>query len=293
MKRFLYYNQDSVNSFLAQIERGLLVKGGEEIEHTEETSDTTGTQANLSGDVSAKIVGIGASINGNVVGTDEATDVTRDLLKNVQEKVLHDYAFDLILNYAETNKLIKNDDPQIGDIVLVNDVLTFLDFKYFQTLFSEDGPVKFTNEKSKKTLEQEIAKIKEAIPKGTAMPVLVKQQIETLKTTVNQSEPERKETAKTIEMIRNTLPYDRFVLTTNMLVPLDDENFRDNPDIVAFKYGGNISIFGYVTNIVSADETAKQNNDFADLYDTVNKIMIGMFKDQKKIYVVHPVVLYY
>lgn len=293
MKRFLYYNQDSVNSFLAQIERGLLVKGGEEIEHTEETSDTTGTQANLSGDVSAKIVGIGASINGNVVGTDEATDVTRDLLKNVQEKVLHDYAFDLILNYAETNKLIKNDDPQIGDIVLVNDVLTFLDFKYFQTLFSEDGPVKFTNEKSKKTLEQEIAKIKEAIPKGTAMPVLVKQQIETLKTTVNQSEPERKETAKTIEMIRNTLPYDRFVLTTNMLVPLDDENFRDNPDIVAFKYGGNISIFGYVTNIVSADETAKKNNDFADLYDTVNKIMIGMFKDQKKIYVVHPVVLYY
>ncbi len=293
MKRFLYYNQDSVNSFLAQIERGLLVKGGEEIEHTEETSDTIGTQANLSGDVSAKIVGIGASINGNVVGTDEATDVTRDLLKNVQEKVLHDYAFDLILNYAETNKLIKNEDPKIGDMVLVNDVLTFLDFKYFQTLFSEDGPVKFTNEKSKKTLEQEIAKIKEAIPKGSAMPVLVKQQIETLKTTVNQSEPERKETAKTIEMIRNTLPYDRFVLTTNMLVPLDDENFRDNPDIVAFKYGGKFSVFGYVTNIVTADETAKKNNDFADLYDTVNKIMIGMFKDQKKIYVVHPVALYY
>lgn len=293
MKRFLYYNQDSVNSFLAQIERGLLVKGGEETEHTEETSDTTGTQANLSGDVSAKIVGIGASINGNVTGTDEATDVTKDLLKNVQEKVLHDYAFDLILNYAETNKLIKNDDPQIGDIVLVNDVLTFLDFKYFQTLFSEGGPVKFTNEKSKKTLEQEIAKIKDSIPKGTAMPVLVKQQIETLKTTVNQAEPERKEMGKTIEIIRNTLPYDRFVLTTNMLVPLDDENFRDNPDIVAFKYGGNISVFGYVTNIVTADEKPKKNNDFAELYDTVNKIMISMFKDKNKIYVVHPVALYY
>ena len=26
MKRFLYYNEDSVNSFLAQIERGLLIK---------------------------------------------------------------------------------------------------------------------------------------------------------------------------------------------------------------------------------------------------------------------------
>lgn len=293
MKRFLYYNEDSVNSFLAQIERGLLIKDENATEHTEETSDTIGTQANLSGDISAKIVGIGASINGNVTGTDEATDVTKDLLKNVQEKVLHDYAFDLILNYAETNKLIKNDDPQIGDIVLVNDILTFLDFKYFQTLFSESGPVKFTNENSKKTLEQEIAKIKESVPKGTAMPVLVKQQIATLKTTVNQAEPERKEMAKTIEIIRNTLPYDRFVLTTNMLVPLDDENFRDNPDIVAFKYGGNISVFGYVTNIVTADEAPKKNNDFAELYDTVNKIMISMFKDKDKIYVVHPVALYY
>ena len=293
MKRFLYYNQDSVNSFLAQIERGLLVKGGEETEHTEETSDTTGTQANLSGDVSAKIVGIGASINGNVTGTDEATDVTKDLLKNVQEKVLHDYAFDLILNYAETNKLIKNDDPQIGDIVLVNDVLTFLDFKYFQALFSETGPVKFTNDQNKKNLEQEIAKIKDAIPKGTAMPTLIKHQIETLKSTVNQAEPERKEMAKTIEIIRNTLPYDRVVLTTNMLVPLDNENFRDNPDIVAFKYGGNISIFGYVTNIITADEETNENNDFAAVYDSVNQVMLNMFKEQKKIYVVHPVALYY
>lgn len=293
MKRFLYYNEDSVNSFLAQIERGLLIKNENETEHSDETAGTSGVQANLSGDVSAKIVGVGASINGNITGTDSTTDVTKDLLKNVQEKVLHDYAFDLILNYADTNKLIKNDDPQIGDIVLVNDVLTFLDFKYFQALFSETGPVKFTNDQNKKNLEQEIAKIKDAIPKGTAMPTLIKHQIETLKSTVNQAEPERKEMAKTIEIIRNTLPYDRVVLTTNMLVPLDNENFRDNPDIVAFKYGGNISIFGYVTNIITADEEPNENNDFAAVYDSVNQVMLNMFKEQKKIYVVHPVALYY
>ena len=293
MKRFLYYNEDSVNSFLAQIERGLLIKNENETEHSDETAGTSGVQANLSGDVSAKIVGVGASINGNITGTDSTTDVTKDLLKNVQEKVLHDYAFDLILNYADTNKLIKSDDPQIGDIVLVNDVLTFLDFKYFQALFSETGPVKFTNDQNKKNLEQEIAKIKDAIPKGTAMPTLIKHQIETLKSTVNQAEPERKEMAKTIEIIRNTLPYDRVVLTTNMLVPLDNENFRDNPDIVAFKYGGNISIFGYVTNIITADEEPNKNNDFAAVYDSVNQVMLNMFKEQKKIYVVHPVALYY
>lgn len=293
MKRFLYYNQDSVNSFLAQIERGLLVKGGEETEHTEETSDTTGTQVNLVGDVSAKIAGIGASINGTVAGTDETTDVTKDLLKNVQEKVLHDYAFDLILEYAESNGLVKNNDPQIGDIVLVTDVLTFLDFKYFQGLFSENGAVKFTNDQNKKAFELESTKLKEGLSKGGPAAVLVKQQIEEAKAKLNQAEPERKEMVKTIEVIRNTLPYNRFVLTANMLIPLDDENFRDNPDIVAFKYGGNISVFGYVTNIVTTDETQNKNNDFAEVYDSVNKVMINMFKDQNKIYVVHPVALYY
>ncbi|MCI5948242.1 MAG: hypothetical protein MRZ22_04835, partial [Oscillospiraceae bacterium] len=72
-----------------------------------------------------------------------------------------------------------------------------------------------------------------------------------------------------------------------------NENFRDNPDIVAFKYGGNISIFGYVTNIITADEEPNKNNDFAAVYDSVNQVMISMFKEQNKIYVVHPVALYY
>jgi hypothetical protein len=107
------------------------------------------------------------------------------------------------------------------------------------------------------------------------------------------TEERRKELVKQIEAIRNTLPYNRFVMTTNMLVPLDDEHFRDNPDIVAFKYGGNISIFGYVTNIIAEEETPVRNNDFAPLYDTVNKIMINMFKGQDRIYVVHPVALFY
>lgn len=32
MRRFLYYDEDSINSFLAQIEKGLLTKKGKEKE---------------------------------------------------------------------------------------------------------------------------------------------------------------------------------------------------------------------------------------------------------------------
>lgn len=293
MKRFLYYNQDSVNSFLAQIEQGLLVKDSSGEEDTETFSETTSIQSDLSGDLSAKVLGVGAAMKGTLHGDDAGTEVTSNLIKSVQEKVLHDYAFERVYNHAVENGLINVADPKIGDIVLITEVPTFLDFNYFQALFSENGAIKLVNDQNKKAVDEAIAQMKASVPKGTQIPVAIKQQMESMREKVNSAEPERKELVKQIEAIRNTLPYDRALLTSNMLVPLDDEHFRDNPDIVAFKYGGNISIFGYVTNIISEEEKPEQNNDFASLYDTVNKIMINMFKGQDRVFVVHPVALFY
>lgn len=293
MKRFLYYNQDSVNSFLAQIEQGLLVKDSSGEEDTESFSDTTSIQSDLTGDLSAKVFGIGAALKGNLHGDDSGTEVTTNLIRSVQEKVLHDYAFERVYNHVVENGLINNTDPQIGDIVLVTETPTFLDFNYFQQLFGENGAVKMVNEQNKKSLDKTIEEIKGSVPKGAQMPPLIKQQIEAVKAKVNGAEPERKDMVKTIEAMRNTLPYNRFVMTTNMLIPLDDDNFRDNPNIVAFKYGGNMSILGYVTNIVTTGDTPARNNDFAPLYDAVNQIMLQIFKNQDKIYIVHPVALFY
>jgi len=293
MKRFLYYNQDSVNSFLAQIEQGLQVAENMGNEKSDSHSSTEGFQADVSGDLSAKVFGIGTALKGSLRSDDTDTEVATTLIRNVQEKVLHDYAFDRVYRHVMENGLVNNENPQIGDIVLVTETPTFLDFNYFQSLFADNGAVKMVNDQNKKKLEDSIKELKESIPKGTQLPPLIKKQIEDLRATVNNAEPERREMVKTIEAIRNTLPYNRFVMTSNMLMPLDDENFRDNPDIVAFKYGGNVSMFGYVTNVVSADETPVRNNDFAPLYDTINQIMLGMFNGQRKIYIVHPVALFY
>lgn len=293
MKRFLYYNQDSVNSFLAQIENGLLVKENNTSEKSDSQSTTTGIQGDVTGDLSAKVLGIGATLKGNIHADDSDTEVATTLIRSVQEKALHDYAFDRIYNYVTEKNLANNDNPEIGDIVLINETPTFLDFNYFLSLFSENGAVKFSNEQNKKTLDEEINKIKASVPKGKQMPALLKSQIEELKTSVNNAESERKNMLKMLDAIRNTIPYDRFVMTTNMLITLDDENFRDNPNIIAFKYGGKITIMGYVTNIITSEEKQTSNNDFAPLYDTINKVMLTMFKEQDKIYVVHPIALFY
>lgn len=293
MKRFLYYNQDSVNSFLAQIEQGLLVRESAGQEETDSYSTTTGVQSDFTGDLSAKVLGIGTALKGNIHGEDTGTEVTTDLIRNVQEKVMHDYAFERVYNHVVANNLVNNVNPKIGDIVLVNEVPTFLDFNYFQALFADNGPVKMTNDENKRDLDKNISAIKAMVPKGVQLPPEIKQQIDDLKSAVNKAEPERKDMVKTIEVIRNVLPYNRFLMTENMLMPLDDDNFRDNPNIVAFKYGGKMSILGYVTNVVSAGETPERNNSFASMYDTVNQIMLSLFNNQRKIYIVHPVALFY
>ena len=293
MKRFLYYNQDSINSFLAQIENGLLVKENSTSEKSDSQSATNGIHGDVTGDISAKILGIGAALKGNIRADDSDTEVATTLIRNVQEKALHDYAFERIYNYVIEKKLVNNDNPKIGDVVLIKEVPTFLDFDYFQSLFADNGAVKFSNEQNKKTLNDSIEQIKSSVPKGVQMPPQIKKQIDDLKNSVNNAESERKEMLKTIDAIRNTMPYNRFVMTSNMLIPLDDENFRDNPNVIAFKYGGEISIMGYVTNVVSNEEKQTPNNDFAPLYDTINKVMLTIFKEQDKIYVVHPIALFY
>lgn len=289
MKRFLYYNQDSVNSMLAQFEQGLLVKKEAGEDSRQATSNTQGLNSNIAGDLSAKLFSIGSSVKGEITSTSADEEITETLVKRIQEKVLHDYAFDIVYNHITSNNLIKNENPEIGDYVLVNEFPTFLDFNYFQTLFADNGAVKFTNDQKRKA----ISEAKQNIPKGTPASAVIKEGIRQEEDQLKTSEAERKDMVQTIEAIKNTLPYNRFVMTENFLVPLDDNNFRDDPNIVAFKYGGKMSVFGYVTNVIRSEGTPPRNNDFAPLYDTVNQIMLNMFNGQDTIYIVHPVALFY
>ena len=288
MKRFLYYNQDSVTSFLAQIEQGLLVKKSEGEEESDTVSTTTGTKADVSGDLSAKVLGIGAALKGDIQGEDSISDAVTSLIQKVHEKVLHDYAFEMVYEYITDNHLANNTNQKIGDIVLINEPPVFMDFKYMQGLFAENGAGKLINDQNKKKYDE----LKDSF-KGKQIPVQAKVELDKLKAVVANAETERKETAKMIEVIRNTLPFKRFVMTKNMLIPLDDESLRDNPDTVAFKYGGDMTIVGYVTNIISTEKPSQKGNKLADLYSSINQIMLKLYDGQKSVYVVHPVAIFY
>lgn len=87
-------------------------------------------------------------------------------------------------------------------------------------------------------------------PEGKELVKDLKEKIKEIEATINNAEPERKEISKTIEIIRKTIPYNRFIMTNNMIIPFDDNNFRDDPNIIAFKYGGDVSMFGFITKVL-------------------------------------------
>lgn len=292
MRQFLYYNQDSINSFLAQIEQGLLLRNESGKTQEQSISKTQESQSNIAGDLSAKVLGIGAALQGDIKDTDSDTEVATQMVRSIQEKALHDYAFDKIHEHVTINGLINNKNLHIGDVVLIKEMPTFLDFNYFQALFADNGAIKLANEQNKKDMDEQLAILRQSNRKGLTDET-VKMQIKEIENKVKRAEPERKDMAKTIEAIRNMLPYNRFIMTDNLLIPLTDKYLRDDPDIIAFKYGGSISVFGYVTNIIDGKEEKNHLNDFAPLYDTVNKIMLSLFKGKEKIFIVHPIALYY
>lgn len=293
MRYFLYYNQDSIDSILAQIEQGLLLKHESSTGQDNSTSNTQEIIANITGDLTAKVLGIGASLQGDLKGSDSDTETATRMVRSIQEKALHDYAFDKIYEYLIANGLIKDSEFSIGDIVLIKEESTFLDFKYFQGLFAENGAIKMVNEQNKKQMNEQLATLQKSLPKGKTMPEPVKIQIKQIENQIKNAEPERKEMGRTIEAIRNTLPYDRFITTDTFLIPLTDKYLRDDPNIVAFKYGGTMSVFGYITNIIDSKEKKMHLNDFSPLYDSVNKIMLTLFKNKEKIYIIHPIAMYY
>ena len=297
MRRFLYYNEDSINSFLAQLQKGLIQRHQSETEKGNSSSKTEDLQATVTGDLSAKLFGLGAALKGEMKSASSESAILSELNKNIHEKILHDFAFEMVFEYLQENKLIRNDDLAIGDIVLTKEVPTFLDFGYIQGLFAPNGIYKMASEQSRKEMEAHLNELKQEMPKGAQIPQNIRTQMKHMENEVKNagkySENERKELERSFEAIKSVLPYKRFIMTDKFLIPLLDDYFRDDPNIVSFKYGGKISVLGYITNVIKEDTETEHHNDISPLFEMLNLVMLKLFKSKTEVFIIHPIALYY
>lgn len=290
MRRFIYYDKDGIESYLAQITGGVSISSSKEITTGEEKSKIIENKKNINSDIGAKLAGIGAEIQEDITTGETNGQAASRLVKSLEEKVISDYAFDKVYNYFVNENIIKTDNFNIGDVINLNENVTFFDFDYFEKLFSDKGAYTFSIRQQK----NEIKVFKESLTSQQKQDIQVKLKLKELDEQIKSAEEERKTLLETIDVAKNTLPYTRFIMTKDCLIVLNDNNFRDNPQNVAFKYGGKIDVIGYVTNIISEDnDLIAAENNFAEIYKFVNQVLLKLYNDKTKIYVIHPLAMYY
>ena len=79
------------------------------------------------------------------------------------------------------------------------------------------------------------------------------------------------------------------------LIPLDEQYFRINPKNLGFKYGGEITCVGMITNIIGEDSKPNdENNIFATLQYTASEALRSLLPTKENnVCVIHPIAIYY
>lgn len=293
MRRFIYLDTDTLHSYIAQIYDGLIQTQETETQASSTTGFGNEKSIQLEGDAKFKILGKGIGAKANLAYKHLKDTTTAELISDVQTKLLHDNAFDQLIDYLNAEKAFNSDN--IGDFILIEDSFYIMDLEYYQKLFTNDSLVNFIKENEEKEL---IAALEQQKEIQLAMPDVNQKQIKEafkkskfeIKSKVNEQYEDIK---KTIDMLIALIPYKRTLCISNNLVVLNDSYMRDDLDMTSFKYGGKIKVLGYITNRIGDPSLTENLPELAQAGAALNEMMLSFFTKQPTLNIVHPIAIYY
>ena len=298
MKQFIYLDTDIVSSIIAQVEKGYItqqtIESGSGTTKTDDKSFSPKVEVGGSGSFWKLLQ---AEIKASFDGDFHIGNATQSSTKTLNEKILHDAAFDIAYSYIKPFNVAfgVQDNDEEGNYLEIKRVFDYIDLDYLEGLFQKDGVVDYLKKLSASQLEEESDKItagytREQLRKSGNR---IKNE---LKKAVNLSNKQYDDAASIIRAIRGLVPYSRMLLSHDgFLIPLDNKYFRINPSNMGFKYGGEMTCVGMVTNIIgeSAD-SGDTNNIFTTLQYTANEVLRNMLPStQSDLCVIHPIAVYY
>jgi len=298
MKHFIYLDTDIVSSIIAQVERGYITQ--ETIESGNETTKTKERTVSARGEVSGvasfwKLLQSEARLS--LSGDWHDGNTLQSSSKEFKEKVLHDAAFDIAYEYIQPYKSLpgKQDQDEDGNYLEIKRIYDFVDFDYLENLFQKDGVfdlIKKTNaEKMESTIEQTVSgysREQRRIAGNT-----VRNEMNKAKAA---SEKQINDAGAMIHAFRSLIPYSRMLVSRDgYLIPLDDKYFRIDPSNLGFKYGGEMTCVGIVTNIIGESTEPDDSKDmFALLQFQVNEFLRKILPSKESdLCVIHPIAVYY
>ena len=298
MKQFLYLDTDIVNSIIAQEEKGLV----QDFSKYNQENKTKSTHVEVGGEGSGKAEGSLfklAKAEANLtlsVGLEK--DYSSDTATHeIISKVLHDAAFDVAYEYIRPHnfELGKSDSDDYGDYVEIKRVFDFVDFAYLENLFSTGGLIEYIKKSSREEIETRLGQATEKMSRDQ-LRNSGKQIKAEMKKLVEANDKQYDDVHDIIAAFRQLVPYTRMLISHDgYLIPLDDKYFRVNPESLGFRYGGEITCVGMITNIIGADTNPNDpKNIFATLQFTVNEALRKILPTaEENLCVIHPIAVFY
>lgn len=294
MRRFIYLDTDTLNSYIAQIYDGLVQTQETEIQSNQITDKQNELTSNLGADADLRVFGKG--LEGKIDFTYRHLKDTSntELISDVQTKLLHDNAFDQLMNYLFRNNLLSNHN--IGDFIEINDEFYIMDLDYYKKIFGDKKFLDFLK-KSDRDKIQSLLKIQqdiELIQEGANANEIKKNYSNLSKSKCSESDENYDKVKDTIDILYTLVPYRRTLCIADNMVVLNDKYMRDKIEMTSFKFGGKIKVLGYITNKIKADANDMSNiSPLAQVGIGLNQIMLSFFGQHETLNIVHPIAIYY
>lgn len=293
MRRFIYLDTDTLNSYVAQIYDGLIQTEEKELQKETSISKQNGVTIEGGAEVDMKVFGRG--LDGKMeLAYNHLKETTNDeLIKDVQTKILHDNAFDQLMQYLKANNSLNTNE--IGDFIEVCDDFFVVDFDYYQKIFGNKKLVDFLKKSDEDQITQRLKLLQDAelMKKGANVNEINKRYSDTAKEMKKESAKNYDNIKDILDVLYELIPYRRVLCIKNYMVVLNDKYVRDNIDMTSFKFGGKIKVFGYITNRIDASSEENTTNAFAQIGNILNQIMIPFFGSEDGLNIVHPIAVYY
>ncbi len=288
MKRFLYLNSDTLSSYMSQIDDGLIKNKIETLKNDSERLNSTKTL--IEGQASADLKILGKGIEADVDSSLESNRQKKssDSYSNSMEKIIFDEAVEKFEKYLSDNHCLEDIDS-IGNFIKIEKEMFIVDLEYYKNIFSNDSVLNFI--KTSTVNERYITKESEIVKTGNGNKATYDKD-KLYKEIKKEVDKEYDEVSKNIEAVLNIVPYNKFGIMDDYLISLDDEYFRDKTKVVAFKYGGKMTLLGHLTNIVNNDVNSDESNIFSTFPSIINTFMLTFF-NKNQIKIVHPIAIYY
>lgn len=296
MRRFIYLDTDTLNSYIAQIYDGLVQTQETETQSSQILDKQSERTSNIGADTDLKVFGKG--IEGKIDFTYRHLKDTSntELISDVQTKLLHDNAFDQLMNYLNQNNLLSNNN--IGDFIEINDEFYIMDLEYYKKIFGDKKFLDFLK-KSERDKIQALLKIQQDIElsqEGANSNEIKKNYTNLSKSKCVESDKSYDDIKDIIDMLYTLVPYRRTLCIADNMVVLNDKYMRDNINMTSFKFGGKIKVLGYITNKIKTAADADENSSVSPLAQVgigLNQIMLSFFGQQSSLNIVHPIAIYY